>query len=264
MKNSEFFNFLDYIYIALMFFFTVSGFVRGFIKDFFGTCAWYCSGFIAVWIAPYLIPIVAEQVKNVTLVRVVSIAVSYLAVLIVLLLIINIISQSVKHGMLSGIDRAFGVLFGLFKSVGVFICLHALMITFEFQKDKYSFLRNSKLSSIFFNVAELLMPSMIKLGLISDVRKLSSQKKKKAIIEESLQITKKRSEEKVGITDKLKNLIIDPIVKLKADYESDETLPITQTSESLEETPNTATKRQHKKTAKLKRTSRKHLDSSAL
>jgi membrane protein required for colicin V production len=202
MKNGEFFNFLDYIYIVLMFISTFAGFVRGFVKDFFGTCAWYGSGFIAVLIAPRLIPMVSKHIPNEMLARAAAVTISYIGVLCILLLIINMISQSIKNGVLSSVDRAAGVLFGLFKSAGVLVCLHALMLIFDIQRDKYPLLKNSKLSTVFFNIASSWMPKMIKFGVVDEVQKLS-RSKKRIIIEEPIKIAKKEIPKKKKIPKKI-------------------------------------------------------------
>ncbi|MDR1334483.1 MAG: CvpA family protein [Holosporaceae bacterium] len=202
MKGGEFFNFLDYIFIALMFISTSAGFARGFVKDFFGTCAWYGSGFIAVFIAPHLIPIISKHISNEILVRAAAVSISYIGVLIFLLLIINMLSQSIRKGMLSSVDRAAGVLFGLFKSAGFLICLHALMLIFEIPRDKYPPIKNSKLSTVFLNIAGLWMPKMVKLGLVDRVQKLSLSQKR-IFMEEPLPIAKKEPPKKEKILKKV-------------------------------------------------------------
>ncbi|MDR0678193.1 MAG: CvpA family protein [Holosporaceae bacterium] len=181
MNNSEFFNFLDYIYIALMFSSTMFGFVRGFIKDFFSTCAWFGSGFIAIFVSPYLIPSVYEHVPNMTIARCIAIGISYLIILIVLLLIISAISQNVKRGVLSGIDRAVGALFGLFRGVGILVCFCILMIIFEIPRDKYEIVKNSKLSAILFDISRLLIPKMMKLDFLDKAQKSALLEKEKSL-----------------------------------------------------------------------------------
>jgi uncharacterized membrane protein required for colicin V production len=195
MKNGEFFNFLDYIFIVFMFFSAAFGFVRGFVKDFLSTCAWYGSGFIAVFVAPYLIPTMNEHIPNMILARAAAVGVSYLVILIILLLIISTFSQSIRKGVLSEIDRAVGVLFGLFKSAGFLICLHALMLIFEIPRDKYSPLKNSKLSAVLFNIAEAQMPKMKKIGIVDSIRKPFSLKSKLSI-DKLFPIKKKEKEQK--------------------------------------------------------------------
>jgi membrane protein required for colicin V production len=171
MNSGEFFNFLDYIYIILMFSSTMFGFVRGFIKDFFSTCAWFGSGFIAILASPYLIPFVYERVPNMAIARCVTIVIVYLIVLVIFLLIVSLMSQNVKRGVLSGVDRAVGVLFGLFRGLGVLICFCILMIIFEVPRDKYEIVKYSKLSVILFDISELLIPQMMQLGILDKTQK---------------------------------------------------------------------------------------------
>jgi membrane protein required for colicin V production len=302
MKSGEFFSFLDYVYIALMFLATAAGFVRGFIKDFLSTCAWYGSGFIAVLVAPYLIPAVSQNISNIMLARTVAIGIAYLVVLAVLLLIINMISQNVRKGILSGIDRAAGVLFGLFKSAAVLICLHMLMLIFEVKKDKYPLLENSKLSVIFFNIAESWMPKISKIGFIKSIqmshileKEISIEKplptikkeklpKKNQIVVTDDQINNKTNEiletenkEKTNMLSKLKELVTNLIIKREIDAEPEITVP--QKSPSEIETQKLINKpkygsmslmeartkrRKQRKAAKLKKALQKHLDSERL
>jgi membrane protein required for colicin V production len=160
-----------------MFFSTAAGFVRGFVKDFFSTCAWFGSGFIAVWVAPYLTPAVNEYIQEIVIARSMAVGISYLIVLVVLLLLVSLTSQNVKAGFLSGIDRAIGVLFGLFRGIGVLVCFCILMLTFEIPKDKYSMVKNSKLSVVLFDAAEYFMPKMINIGLVDSSKKTIPAKK---------------------------------------------------------------------------------------
>jgi membrane protein required for colicin V production len=187
-----------------MFSTTAAGFTRGFIKDFFSTCAWFGSGFIAVCISPYLIPTIMENIPNATVARCMAIGIAYLVVLVVLLLIISSISQNIRKGVLSGVDRAIGVLFGLFKGIGILLSFCILLIIFEIPREKYEFIKNSKLSAILFNIAELLTPQMSKMGIIGNLDKLDKvdkpalMQKAKNIVDEAIQIKKTDSKTVTG------------------------------------------------------------------
>ncbi|MDR1982273.1 MAG: CvpA family protein [Holosporaceae bacterium] len=214
MNSSEFFNFLDYIYIALMFSSTMAGFIRGFIKDFFSTCAWFGSGFIAVFVSPYLIPSIYERIPNMTIARCVTIGISYLIALIIFLLIISSISQNVRRGVLSGVDRAVGVLFGLFRGIGILISICTLMIIFEIPRDKYEAVKNSKLSVILFDISELLIPQMVELGLLDKAKPVLIEKGKAIENLSLLDKFKKKISSKKEIKEpkKTEKLISRPIV----------------------------------------------------
>jgi len=179
MTNEEFFNVLDYVYIAWMFVSCASGFIRGFTKDFFSTCAWFGSGFIATAGAPYLIPITSRYIQNITLARCTTILVLYFSVLTVLLLVINLASDQVKSGPLSMIDRAVGALFGFVRGVGILISFCILLLIFEVSPKKHDFVKNSKISSFLFPVAKLCMPRVNRLSIVKKIKPIITRKNKK-------------------------------------------------------------------------------------
>jgi membrane protein required for colicin V production len=204
MHSKEFFNSLDYIYIALMFFSTAMGFLRGFIKDFFSSCAWFGSGFGAIFLAPHLTPMVISSIRNEKIARVVALVLAYLILLIISLLIVGSISQKIRQGVLSGVDKAVGVLFGLFRGIALLICICLVMLSLDIPRNKYEIVRRSKLSPVLFSMAEFLMPQMSKLGL-TEQKKLSISQK---IVEESGKNNERgakgrdRTEEPLGIAIK--------------------------------------------------------------
>jgi uncharacterized membrane protein required for colicin V production len=179
-----------------MFFVAASGFVRGFTNDFLSTCAWYGSGFIAILVAPYLIPAISRNIHNLTLARAAAVGVAYLITLVVLLLVVSMVSQKVKKGVLSGVDRAVGVLFGLFKSAGILICLHIFMLVFEVKKDKYPLLKNSKLSAVIFSIAKSFMPRISRIKLVESIQKSRLSEKEIFVEEPLLEVKRKKKKKK--------------------------------------------------------------------
>jgi membrane protein required for colicin V production len=287
-----------------MFFVAASGFVRGFTNNFLSTCAWYGSGFIAILVAPYLIPAISRNIPNLTLARVAAVSIAYLTILVVLLLVVSVISQKVKKGVLSGIDRAVGVLFGLFKSAGILICLHILMLVFEVKKDKYPLLKNSKLSAVIFSIAKSLMPRISKIKLIESIQRtrlpekgisvekpLPEVKKKKPpekvpVVAEIIrkkenteeEAEKPKDKEKTNMLNKLKELIINLIVRREVGLEPEVTKP-QQAQQPETENQRSADRpkygsmslmearikrRKERKAAKLKKALQKQLDNEGL
>jgi uncharacterized membrane protein required for colicin V production len=183
MKH-EFFNVLDYFYIAVMFCSAAVGLYRGFVKDFFGNCAWFGSGFLAPFVAPYLVPFADEYISNPNIARGAAIVIAYLALLLVFLPIIGALSRNVKGSTLSGVDRAAGMLFGLLRGVGILVCICVSMLVFDFPKTKYAAVRKSKISSLIFKVSKAGIPEMKRLGVLSEtsaefLEKLKKRPKKK-------------------------------------------------------------------------------------
>jgi uncharacterized membrane protein required for colicin V production len=191
MSNAEFFNFLDYIYIALLFFSTVAGFMRGFTRDFLSTCAWIGSGIVTAFVVPHLIPIVNRIIQNVTMARYVATFVSYIGILIVSLVTIGVMSKNVKESSLSGVDRAVGVLFGLFRGIGMLACFCFLLTSVEIPLHEYAIVKSSKLSTILFNLIKPLSP--LPSSHVAHIKKLISPTKGKLMMEKFSTIEKSKT-----------------------------------------------------------------------
>jgi uncharacterized membrane protein required for colicin V production len=244
MNNVEFFNLLDYVYIALLFFSTIAGFIRGFVRDFLSTCAWFGSGFAAVFVAPHLVPFLGGVIHNLTVARSVAILVSYLTILIILLLIVGALSKNVKSGSLSGVDRAVGVLFGLFRGIGVLVCFCVLMGTFEIPRNRYAITENSKITTILFNVFKPWIPQTAKFIPGPEAKKSDSLGKGKLPIERPPLIEKDKAttesepqEEQSSVLGEIKDFI-----RPRADVETTTTLP-SSPPDSVPATPSKERKR---------------------
>ncbi|MDR2107716.1 MAG: CvpA family protein [Holosporaceae bacterium] len=164
MKN-EFFNVLDYFYIFLIFCSVGIGFLRGFVKDFFSTCAWVGGAFVTPLIAPYFIPFASSYFSNKTVAKCLVFGISYFTTLTALLLITSAMSRNVKGSPLSGVDRAGGALFGLFRGAAVLMCICVTMSVFEFPRKKYVFVKESKISTLLFDLSEN-SPQIKKLAIV--------------------------------------------------------------------------------------------------
>jgi membrane protein required for colicin V production len=222
MSNAEFFNLLDYIYIAILFLSTVAGFVRGFVRDFFSTCAWFGSGFAAVLIAPHLVPFLGKIIHNLTIARCVATLVSYLAILIISLLIIGAASKNVKCSPLSGVDRAVGVLFGLFRGAGVLVCFCFLMAMFEIPRNRYAIIENSKITAILFDIFSPWIQQTAKSTAIPKGKKTDSLEKEKLPIKKSLLKEKDKSAAEPATQDQQSSMFggIKDFIKQQANDEN--------------------------------------------
>lgn len=162
MHNTEFLNILDYISLAIIFISLFVGFFKGFIKDFFGSGAWFASAFAASLISPYMTPMIHLYVSHVWASKVIAILIAYIIILITLKLTINIFAQYIRTSFLSGIDRAFGTLFGLIRGIAILLCSCVLALNFNFSPLRHKITAESKISLIMFHWAYQLMP---KIGL---------------------------------------------------------------------------------------------------
>ncbi len=171
MTNSSFFNCLDYIYIAIMLISSVFGFIKGFTRSFLSLCAWICSGFLSIIISPYLYPFTKKYFTEPSIVQGVSTGISYILILIILLLITHLISDSIKRSVLSGLDRAIGVLFGLFRGIFLPFCICTIFLIFDIAKKKFAIIDQSKISGILFETSRLtIIPYLEENGAIQKIK----------------------------------------------------------------------------------------------
>ena len=102
-------------------------------------------------------------------------------------------SKNVKDGSLSGVDRAVGILFGLFRGIGALVCFCFLMFTFEISRNKYSVIKNSKITTILFNVLGRRIQQSPKSVCSSKVNKIGQLEKSKLPIKKSTMIEKDKA-----------------------------------------------------------------------
>lgn len=164
--NPEFFNWLDYLYLTLLFCSALVGLVRGFIKDFFSTFSWFFSGYFAVFIAPYVAPKISGRIENVMIARCLSVLIAFILCLTVLVFTSNLISKTVKATFFSGVDRAWGILFGLFRGFALLLCGCILLLMFDFAPSKHEIIMESKLSVMLFDFAQTIMPRVMEMQFV--------------------------------------------------------------------------------------------------
>lgn len=163
MNNPEFFNILDYIWLTILFASLFIGFSKGFIKDFFGTFAWVISAFLSSLFSPYFLPTISQSIPNLLVAKCVTSVVTFSILLLAFKLIVNILSENVKRTFLSALDRLFGVCFGFVRGVSILLTITLLALFFGIQQDRFKVLEESKVSTLLYRIANILMPSVEKI-----------------------------------------------------------------------------------------------------
>lgn len=166
MHSQEFFNSLDYIYIGIMFVSSVFGLIKGFSRDFLGTCSWFLSGFLSVFVAPALYSSMRKYITNVMMLRGACLLLAFLGLLFIFLIITHLISARVKNSVLAGVDRSFGMLFGLLRGMGIVFFVCVLMWIFEVRPENHEFINKSQITSIIFNNSDSVISYLEKTKLI--------------------------------------------------------------------------------------------------
>lgn len=160
VNNPEFFNVLDYVWLIILFASLFIGFIKGFIKDFFGTCSWVASAFLSSLFSPYFLPTIGKHIPNLLVAKCVALVITFSVLLMAFKIVINILSESVRGTCLSGLDRLFGACFGLARGVSILITFALLSLFFGVQQNRFEILRESKISTLLYRIANMLMPSV--------------------------------------------------------------------------------------------------------
>ncbi len=105
------------------------GFVRGITRETLGLLSWGGSLFIAFYCYPYLRPLLSPYISSTLIVDVLSGLILFFLSLLILILLTKGISNQIKGSVLSGLDRTFGIFFGLGRG-WILTSLAYLILTF--------------------------------------------------------------------------------------------------------------------------------------
>lgn len=89
------------------------GFVRGITRETLGLLSWGGSLFIALYFYPFLSPFLTPYISSTLVVDVLSGLILFFLSLLILILLTKGLSNQIKGSILSGLDRTFGIFFGL-------------------------------------------------------------------------------------------------------------------------------------------------------
>ena len=99
---------------------------RGLVREVLGIAAWLGAALVAIYFEPRTTPIAERYVQPEWLATGVALGAVFVLVLLVLKILIHWVAGKVERSALGGVDRAFGLVFGLAR--GAFIVVLAYIV----------------------------------------------------------------------------------------------------------------------------------------
>ncbi|HEX3350002.1 MAG TPA: CvpA family protein [Acetobacteraceae bacterium] len=119
-------NWVDLVVIAIVVFSALLAFMRGFVRELLGIGAWIGAAAWALTTGPIVQPRFEEWIGNPDIATPAAYGAMFLAALIFISIIANIIGGVVRGSLLGGIDRTLGVVFGLVRGAALVIAAYIL------------------------------------------------------------------------------------------------------------------------------------------
>ena len=122
------FNVLDLIFFSLAIIFAATAFFRGFVKEMFSLVIWILSFVISYFISPPLSSLLSSYFDNKLVLDIAVQSVSFILIFIGLTFAFSGLCDEMKNKISKGLDRTFGVVYGLFKTLIIFGLFYALAV----------------------------------------------------------------------------------------------------------------------------------------
>ncbi len=110
-------NWVDFVVLAVVLVSGLVGVLRGLVREVLGVAAWIAAAWVAspYGLFPYVVPWVRKQVSDPGVGDIVAFGGVFLVALVVLWIIVGAISSRVRGSALGGLDRTFGLVFGIVR-----------------------------------------------------------------------------------------------------------------------------------------------------
>ncbi len=110
-------NLVDAAVLTLIALSAILGFTSGLVREVLGVAAWMGAAFTAFFGFPFIQPVMRRLITNSSIADPVGYAALFLTALILLWIVKQLLSNLVRDSLLSGLDRALGIFFGIFRGV---------------------------------------------------------------------------------------------------------------------------------------------------
>ena len=121
---------IDWISIALLSAFGITGFFNGFMKELFSAAAWIVSLFIAWYYGPLLFPILETYIETPEIKKATSFLILFLTFFLLLKFLGLTFSKITSVIGLKGVDRLLGLCFGTLKITAVITSIYIYNLGF--------------------------------------------------------------------------------------------------------------------------------------
>jgi Uncharacterized membrane protein, required for colicin V production len=123
-------TFIDWISVALLSAFGITGFFNGFIKEVFSAAAWIVSLTISWFYGPLLFPVIETYIETKEVVKASSFIILFLFSFLILKFLGSFLSKLISVIGLKGLDRILGFFFGTLKVSAVLTSLYIYNLNF--------------------------------------------------------------------------------------------------------------------------------------
>ena len=121
---------IDWISIALLSAFGITGFFNGFMKEVFSAAAWIVSLFIAWYYGPLFFPIIETYIETLEIKKALSFIILFLTFFLLLKFLGSTFSKITSVIGLKGVDRLLGLCFGTLKITAVLTSIYIYNLGF--------------------------------------------------------------------------------------------------------------------------------------
>ena len=125
----------DYIYIVFTILLMIRGAIKGFVLSILSAAKWILAYVLTIYIFPKVKPYVEDILDNEYVLDLI-LGIGIFVIIIFLILMINkAISKAVSYSGIGTIDKVFGLIFGIFKSYVLIVCLFtAANVVYNYDK----------------------------------------------------------------------------------------------------------------------------------
>ncbi len=114
-------NLVDLIVLCVIAISALLGLSRGLVRELLGLASWAAAAYAAWLYGPQFMPLTEQAFGNPDLADPAAYVVTFVAVLVVLSLLSNLVGRMVGVSALGGLDRTLGLVFGLARGAAVLI-----------------------------------------------------------------------------------------------------------------------------------------------